>query len=333
LVANVLSSQLDGTNNNNNFLFVGPSGTGKTELAKTIHSFKNKFIRFDMNQFPNEGDCSKLFGAATGHIGSDSRSYLASALDPEDNSPTTPSKDGTLTATISDVVILFDEFEKANHKIRQSLLTLFDEGYVDLTYTKRTSMFDVGKNLKVRYLLKNSIIIATSNLFQMSILWNFQQNQSIDQIKNNFKALNGQIPTYEGFSPEFFDRVSIVPFGPIPKGDIYRDIIKSKAEAFLKRYQDKDIRCKEILIEDEKTFYEHLESKLYGNGTGLRQIEKFFKERLTKAIATDRAKRNWGDISNKKLTLYIAGNQLLIKLSTFSRGDYLDTPLTPFTVD
>lgn len=77
LVASILSSQVDGINNNNNFLFVGPSGTGKTEFAKRISSFKKQFIRFDMNQFPNESDFSKLFGSATGTVGSESRSYLA----------------------------------------------------------------------------------------------------------------------------------------------------------------------------------------------------------------------------------------------------------------
>lgn len=333
LVASVLSSQIDDPNCNNNFLFVGPSGTGKTELAKAIHSFKNKFIRFDMNQFPNEADFSKLFGSPTGTVGSDNRSYLASALDPNDDSPLNSSQDGTKTATISNVVILFDEFEKGHYKVRQSLLTLLDEGYVDLSYTKRGStIFDSGQNLKIRYLLKKSVIIATSNLFQANILQAFHLNQSIDQIKDNFKVLNSLAPMHEGFSPEFFDRISIIPFGPIPKGDIYRDIIKSKAEPFLTKYKNNTIRCKEIVIDDEKAFYEHMESKLYGNGTGLRQIEKFFKETFTNAIATDRTKRNWGDISNKKLTLLIAGNELFIKLSTFSRGGYVDTPLAHLKV-
>jgi len=138
---------------------------------------------------------------------------------------------------------------------------------------------------------------------------------------------------HEGFSPEFFDRVSIIPFGPIPKGDIYQSIIKNKAESFLSDYKNKNIRCKEIVIENENDFYNHLESKLYGSGTGLRQIEKFFKETFVNVIATERTKKNWGDISNKKLTLYVAGNQLRIKLSTFIRGGYTETPLPPFNID
>lgn len=328
LVASALSSQTNDTNNHN--FFVGPSGTGKTELAKAIAS-KRTLIRFDMNQFPNESDCFKLFGAPPGSVSSDDHSYLANALDPENKCPKTLSKNGIYAATISKVVILFDEFEKAHSKIRQSLLTLLDEGYVDLTYTKR-DWLEPGKNLKIRYSLKQSIIIATSNLFQVNVLQAFQENQSINQITEHFKALNLISPMHEGFSPEFLNRISIVPFAPIPKGDIYQNLIKNKAELFLGKYKEK-IKCKEIVIEGDEAFYQYLELKLYGNGTGLRNIDNFFKETLTKAIDTDRGTRKWGDISNKKLTLLIVENQLQIKLSTFVRGNYIETPLTPFIIN
>ena len=120
------------------YLFVGPSGVGKTELAKQIAKVyfndQKKLIRFDMSEFQLEHQVSRLIGAPPGYIGSDQKGQLTKAMEAELGS-----------------VILFDEVEKAHPRFFDLLLQILDEGIL----TDAT-----GHKINFR----NSIIIMTSNL-------------------------------------------------------------------------------------------------------------------------------------------------------------------------
>ncbi|MDF2550012.1 MAG: hypothetical protein K0S07_1079 [Chlamydiales bacterium] len=328
VVAGALSSQQSGRNENHKFLFVGPTGTGKTELAKTIAKAKKFFIVFTMNQYPLESDVTRLFGVSTGHLGSDSKPDLARELD-TCNPISTGFSNGNEIFTIENTVVLFDEFEKAHPTTRQSLLTLYDEGTVDISYTEG-GLF-ASSNKKIQYRLKNSVIIATSNLFQQEICQAFQQRQSVEEITEKFKSLNAIARSQNNYSPEFLGRLSIIPFGPIPRGIAYQNILKMKMNAFLEEFKT-EMKCRAAAIQEgtEGVFYQGLEDLLYENGSDIRKLPRFI-DKIRRIVEQNR--NLYGkDISNKKFVFFYENRKIQIKLEIFTRGEYVEIRIPPILI-
>lgn len=145
------------TKENRVFIFVGPTGTGKSALAKEVSKIHGLFIHFYMNQYTTEVAANTFFGASPGYVGSTAKPHLANHLD-EKCKPILISKIGTTEEyEVHNVVMLFDEFEKIHSVVKQSFLAMFDEGVYTANYTKDKLVNGVRdtENLTIRYKFKN----------------------------------------------------------------------------------------------------------------------------------------------------------------------------------
>lgn len=184
-------------------LFTGPTGVGKTEMAKqiakTYFGSERKLIRLDMGEYSSEADTSKLFGAAPGYVGYDNSSVLIEGVKKQPYS-----------------VVLFDEIEKTHPKIMNALLQLLDEGFI----TSST-----GDRIDFRH----TIVIMTSNVgFHNTDTTPISFVNSENSI--NKKRIDESIK--DTFSPEFLNRIEkIIYFDKLTK-----DNIKEIAESYMKEF-------------------------------------------------------------------------------------------------
>ena len=159
------------------FLFLGPTGVGKTELCKALASFlfdsEDHLIRIDMREFMEKHSVSRLIGAPPGYVGYDEGGYLTEAVRRKPYS-----------------VILLDEVEKAHPDVFNVLLQVLDDG----------RMTD-GQGRTVDF--KNTVIVMTSNLGSQMI-----QQMSGDDYQLIKLAVMGEVKTY--FRPEFINRIDEV---------------------------------------------------------------------------------------------------------------------------
>ena len=315
------------------FLFVGPTGVGKTELAKALSKEKgDRFVMFAMNQFQNESDVSKLFGSSSGVVGSTDLPHFAKALDRYCSQSKQQHREQE-TVDVKDVVILFDELEKSPSSVRQSLLTLFDEGYCDISYSYRRSHHEDHSNVTIRYRLINCIIVCTSNLCQQVILNAFNQGLENQKIIEAFVQSNGQLPPYsriEGFSPELLGRLTIIPFGPIAKGECFQKIIKLKLIRFMGDLKNR-LSCPNIVMPPEHEFgiLASLENRLYKDGTDIRRVDERLDE-IRDLISSQ--KHLWGHLNNKRIVLSYDPEQgpcLRIFVHLHQIGMYREIPNLP----
>ncbi|EAK8815073.1 TPA: AAA family ATPase [Campylobacter jejuni] len=172
------------------FLFLGPTGVGKTQSAKALAKFlfddEKAMIRFDMSEFMEKHSVSRLLGAPPGYIGHEEGGELTEAVRRKPYS-----------------VLLFDEVEKAHKDIFNVLLGILDDG-------RATD----SKGVTVDF--KNTIIILTSNIASSAIM-NLSGKEQEDAVKNELKNF---------FKPEFLNRLDdIITFNPLGKDEAY-EIVK-----------------------------------------------------------------------------------------------------------
>ncbi|MBI4272294.1 ATP-dependent chaperone ClpB [Candidatus Uhrbacteria bacterium] len=201
------------------FLFIGPTGVGKTELAKSLAAFmfndENALIRIDMSEYAEKHAVSRLIGSPPGYVGYDEGGQLTEKVRRKPYS-----------------VILFDEIEKAHPEIFNTLLQIMDDGHVT-----------DAKGRKVNF--KNTIIIMTSNLGgdmirQGSI--GFSSDNHAHTIIDE-QEMSGKIHEQlkKHFKPEFLNRISeIIIFHPLSETDI-REIIDIQLRAVREKLQENDI--------------------------------------------------------------------------------------------
>ena len=237
------------------FMFLGPTGVGKTELARVLaermFNDEKALVRVDMSEYMERHAVSKLIGAPPGYVGYD--------------------EGGSLTETIRHrpySVILFDEIEKAHPEVFNLLLQVFDNGR--LTDSKgRTANF------------KNTIIILTSNLGSEYIN-RFQkmgfgagEEADFEQVKDKIhESLKNH------FRPEFLNRLDeIIIFNPLSI-KVIKEIVGIQLEVVEKRLLDKGIVLK---VNDE--VYEYLAKEGYNPEYGARPLKRLIQSRILNSIA------------------------------------------------
>lgn len=294
------------------FLFVGPTGVGKTELAKAVAAFKGvPLITLPMNQYQSRDDYVKIFGVAAKFVGSGNRSHFANEIYTL-LSPHVTSKQGSITRfKVSNAVILFDEMEKAHYCVKQSLLTLFDEQHLKIEYTQNVS------NIVEHYDFEKSIFICTSNLFQEIVLEHKDSKSTTiaDKFKN--ACTKTGLLNSNNFSPEFLGRITVVPFTPIPKGGCFQKLLKVKLDSFFV-ITKRDLNLFGICYNDQKPFFEELEKRLYGNGTDIRKIDRWWNNHVLPIFYQNMA--NWGDPKKTKIVFSFDKTALFVEIFMHIKG-------------
>ena len=202
------------------FLFLGPTGVGKTELAKALaenlFDDENNMVRIDMSEYMEKYSVSRLIGAPPGYVGYDEGGQLTEAVRRRPYS-----------------VVLFDEVEKAHPDVFNILLQVLDDGRITDSQGRTVDF-------------KNTILIMTSNIGSQYLLDGMDENGNISQESQN--AVMEDLRAH--FRPEFLNRLDeTIMFKPLTKDNIY-DIIDLLVADVNKRLADREIQIK--LTEEAK---------------------------------------------------------------------------------
>ncbi len=229
------------------FIFMGPTGVGKTELARSLAVFlfndENTLVRIDMSEYMEKHSVARLIGAPPGYVGYEEGGQLTEIVRRRPYS-----------------VILFDEIEKAHHDVFNILLQIMDDGRLT-----------DGQGRVVNF--KNTILIMTSNIgsqyiFQMNSVNKEEMTRHIEQVLR------------EHFKPEFLNRVDeIITFNRLEKEQIVQ-IVDIQIEILRKRLQDMEINLKV-----DKRVEEILAERGFDPQFGARPLKRTIQRQLQDPLA------------------------------------------------
>ena len=227
------------------FLFLGPTGVGKTELAKALaenlFDDENNMVRIDMSEYMEKYSVSRLIGAPPGYVGYDEGGQLTEAVRRRPYS-----------------VVLFDEVEKAHPDVFNILLQVLDDGRITDSQGRTVDF-------------KNTILIMTSNIGSQYLLDGMDENGNISQESQN--AVMEDLRAH--FRPEFLNRLDeTIMFRPLTKDNIY-DIIDLLVADVNKRLADREISI--FLTEDAKKY---VVDGGYDPNYGARPLKRFLQKHV-----------------------------------------------------
>ena len=238
------------------FLFLGPTGVGKTELAKALAASlfddESNMVRLDMSEYMEKYSVSRLIGAPPGYVGYDEGGQLTEAVRRKPYS-----------------VVLFDEVEKAHPDVFNVLLQVLDDGRITDSQGRTVDF-------------KNTIIIMTSNLGSAQLLEGIDENGNIqpqceEQVMEELKG---------HFRPEFLNRLDeIIMFKPLTKDNIGH-IITLMMNDLNKRLEDKEISVA-LSPEAQSYIVEHGYDPIYGARPLKRFLQKHVETLSAKLILAD----------------------------------------------
>jgi ATP-dependent Clp protease ATP-binding subunit ClpA len=233
------------------FLFAGPTGVGKTEVAKQLaKALTIELIRFDMSEYMERHSVSRLIGAPPGYVGFDQGGLLTEAINKNPHA-----------------VLLLDEIEKAHPDMQNILLQVMDHGTLTDNNGRKTDF-------------RNVIIIMTTNagakeLSQLSIGFN-QSVRSKTEVNGLSKAVKDM------FSPEFRNRLNaIINFAPLPI-----EVVKMVAQKFIDDLNRK-LQKKKVALDFNDEAVAWLATKGYDEAYGARPIRRLVEEKVKQPLADE----------------------------------------------
>jgi ATP-dependent Clp protease ATP-binding subunit ClpB len=233
---------------NGSFLFLGPTGVGKTELCKSLAEFlfdtEEAMVRIDMSEFMEKHSVARLIGAPPGYVGYEEGGYLTEAVRRRPYS-----------------VILMDEVEKAHPDVFNVLLQVLDDGRLT-----------DGQGRTVDF--RNTVVVMTSNLGS-EVIQQMMGNTEYDQMKSAVMEIVGQ-----HFRPEFINRVDeAVVFHPLGREQI-RAIANIQIDYLRRRLHEKDIQ-----LEISETVLDHLGEAGFDPVYGARPLKRAIQQQLENPLA------------------------------------------------
>ena len=263
------------------FVFVGPTGVGKTylakKLAKELFNDENAMIRIDMTEYMEKHSVSKLIGSPPGYVGHDDGGQLT---------------DMVRTKPYS--VILFDEIEKAHPDVFNTLLQVLDDGR--LTDSK-------GRVVN----FKDTVIIMTSNIGASElesknvIGFNTAEDVEVDEYNRNKETINNAMKSM--FKPEFMNRLDDV----IVFSNLNKENVKEIAGLMMDELVDRMAKNDLIISYDEKIL-DYLVDKGYDKKFGARPLERLIRTDIENELAD---KILNGDIDkNRKTTITVVNDKV-----------------------
>ena len=234
------------------FLFLGPTGVGKTELAKALAEAlfddEKSMVRIDMSEYMEKYSVSRLIGAPPGYVGYDEGGQLTEAVRRKPYA-----------------VILFDEVEKAHPDVFNVLLQVLDDGRITDSQGRTVDF-------------KNTVIILTSNLGSSSILEGITQNGEIsEEARQTVSEL-----LKRSFRPEFLNRLDeIVFYKPLTKENIH-GIVDLLIADLNKRLKDKQLK-----VEISDAAKEHIIDSAYDPIYGARPMKRFIQSKIETLLARE----------------------------------------------
>lgn len=229
------------------FMFVGPSGTGKTEISKALaDSMGVELIRFDMSEYAQEHNVSKLIGSPPGYVGHDSGN--GDLLDKVESNP--------------NCVLLLDEIEKANKKVLLTFLQVMDEGRL------------TGSHGKTVY-FNNVTIIMTTNLGarDSSVL-------SVGMVSSGDDGMDAAIKQY--LAPEFLNRIDAI----VKFNDLNHDVILNVIDKFINELNS-DIEYRNVVVKLSDAAKEVLAKQGVTPGMGARPMKRIINDKIRVPLAKE----------------------------------------------
>ncbi|MDD5770274.1 MAG: ATP-dependent Clp protease ATP-binding subunit [Candidatus Gracilibacteria bacterium] len=245
------------------FLFLGPTGVGKTELVKVLtkefYGNEENLIKIDMSEYSDKTGVSKLIGANAGYVGYEEGGQLTEKVRKKPYS-----------------IVLFDEIEKGDFEVYNLLLQILDEG----------SLTD-NKGRKINF--KNTIIIMTSNVGQEEFnkeankigfdLDDKKEKDVIEEFKKVEENIKANLTDY--FSKEFLNRIDkIIVFGPLDKKSISK-IVEINLEELKQRIK----KAKNIDLAYDKKVINFIAKEVYNPEYGAREVKRYIIEKIEDKIA------------------------------------------------
>ena len=261
------------------FLFLGPTGVGKTELAKalaeSLFDDESNMVRIDMSEYMEKYSVSRLIGAPPGYVGYDEGGQLTEAVRRKPYS-----------------VVLFDEIEKAHPDVFNVLLQVLDDGRITDSQGRTVDF-------------KNTILIMTSNIGSSYLLDGIDENGNIR--KENEDMVMQELRAH--FRPEFLNRLDeTIMFKPLTKSDIC-DIIDLLVTDINRRLSDKELSV-ELTKEAKDMIIEGGYEPMYGARPLKRYLQKHVETLAAKLILSDKVRSEdviLIDVENEELVAKVKG--------------------------